>query len=73
MSHKKSLKLNPFWRAPKIQDITHPDYRPASEDLPLHPLLWGFNVAAYENDLIEIKKLERNLAKLEPGIHPLQS
>ena len=72
MSHRKIQTPVPFWRLPKIQDITHPDYRPASDDLNLHPSLWKFNILAYENSLADIVKAERNLAKLEKGINPNQ-
>lgn len=46
---KRGAKRVEFWRMPKIQDPTHKDYRPASEDLPLSPLLWKYNVNAYES------------------------
>lgn len=69
---KKTLNPVPFWRVPKIQDLTHPDYRPSSPDLPLLSGEWKFNIAAYESDLADMNKSQRNLSKLEPGIHPNQ-
>mgnify|MGYP001609988516 CR=1 FL=1 len=46
------LKINkeqtPFWRRKKIADAGHPDFRPASEDLPLSDMVWKYSVKMYK-------------------------
>lgn len=65
MTRKKYIPhTTPFWLA-KTLDRTDPNYREPSEDLPLSPLLWRYNVESYERDLAELRKKERNLCKLQ--------
>lgn len=62
----------PFWRRKKTHNRQNMNYRAASEDFPLDTKLWKYNVDAYESDLIEINKNEKNLSKLDPDLNPKQ-
>lgn len=72
MSHKKVIRSSPFWRNPKELNPTSKDYRPASDDLNLLPGEWGYRKESYESDLADMRKAERNIAKLDESLNPNQ-
>lgn len=53
-----------FWNKPKVQDPSHEDYRPSSEDLPIPSGCWTYNVPEYEKRLSEEVKHHRKFIKL---------
>lgn len=68
MNHRKAPNTEMFWRIPKQLNPAHPDYRPASDDLPILPGEWTYRKEVYELELAEMKSKQKNIAKLEAPI-----